>query len=89
MHLSQTHQNAQSDLMLKTELVAPSRPAHTVLVVDDDASFRGALVELIGIDPRLRVVGSASDASEGAQMVRSLRPTICLCDVRLPGGGGE
>jgi EAL domain-containing protein (putative c-di-GMP-specific phosphodiesterase class I)/DNA-binding NarL/FixJ family response regulator len=89
MHLSQTHQNAQSDLMLKTELVATSRPAHTVLVVDDDASFRGALVELIGIDPRLRVVGSASDASEGAQMVRSLRPTICLCDVRLPGGGGE
>jgi EAL domain-containing protein (putative c-di-GMP-specific phosphodiesterase class I) len=66
-----------------------SRPSHTVLVVDDDPSFLGALVELIGIDPRLEVVGSASDASEGAAMVRSLRPSICLCDVRLPGGGGE
>jgi EAL domain-containing protein (putative c-di-GMP-specific phosphodiesterase class I)/DNA-binding NarL/FixJ family response regulator len=60
-----------------------------VVVVDDDPGFRGALVELIGIDPKLEVVGSAADASEGAEMVRSLRPTVCLCDVRLPGGGGE
>jgi EAL domain-containing protein (putative c-di-GMP-specific phosphodiesterase class I)/DNA-binding NarL/FixJ family response regulator len=66
-----------------------SRPFHTVVVVDDDPGFRGALVELIGIDPKLEVVGSAADASEGAEMVRSLRPTVCLCDVRLPGGGGE
>ena len=66
-----------------------SRPFHTVVVVDDDPGFRGALVELIGIDPKLQVVGSAADASEGAEMVRSLRPTVCLCDVRLPGGGGE
>ncbi len=60
-----------------------------MVVVDDDPGFRGALVELIGIDPKLEVVGSAADASEGAEMVRSLRPTVCLCDVRLPGGGGE
>ena len=75
--------------MVRVEALDASRPSHTVLVVEDDATFRGALVELIGIDPRLEVVGSASDASEGAEMVRSLRPTICLCDVRLPGGGGE
>jgi EAL domain-containing protein (putative c-di-GMP-specific phosphodiesterase class I)/ActR/RegA family two-component response regulator len=89
MHLPQTHQNAQSDRMVSAEAVATSRPAHTILVVDDDPSFRGALVELIGIDPRLKVVGSACDASEGAEMVRSLRPSVCLCDVGLPGGGGE
>ncbi len=65
------------------------RSAHTVLVVDDDPGFSGALIDLIGIDPKLEVVGSAADASEGAEMVRSLRPTVCLCDVRLPGGGGE
>ena len=65
------------------------RSAHTVLVVDDDPGFSGALIDLIGIDPKLRVVGSASDASEGAAMVRLLRPNVCLCDVRLPGGGGE
>jgi EAL domain-containing protein (putative c-di-GMP-specific phosphodiesterase class I)/FixJ family two-component response regulator len=75
--------------MVSVEAIAPSRPAHTVLVVDDDPSFRGALVELIGIDPTLEVIGSAADAYEGAEMVRSLRPTVCLCDVRLPGGGGE
>ncbi len=75
--------------MVSAGAVAQSRPSHTVLVVDDDPGFRGALVELIGIDPKLEVVGSACDACEGAEMVRALRPSICLCDVRLPGGGGE
>jgi len=68
---------------------ADPRPANTVLVVDDDPGFRSALAELLSIDPRLRVVGIAADANEGAAMVRSLRPAVCLCDVRLPGGGGE
>jgi len=61
----------------------------TVLVVDDDPGFRSALLELLDIDPELQVVGAARDAREGAAMVRELRPAICLCDVRLPGGGGE
>lgn len=89
MHLPQMHQSEQCDLMLSAEVVASSTPSHTVLVVDDDPGFRGALLELIGFDPRLEVVGSAADAFEGAAMVRSLRPTVCLCDVRIPGGGGE
>jgi len=68
---------------------AQPRPANTVLVVDDDPGFRSALAELLSMDPRHRVVGIAADAPEGAAMVRSLRPAVCLCDVRLPGGGGE
>lgn len=68
---------------------AQPQPANTVLVVDDDPGFRSALAELLSIDPRLRVVGIAADAHEGAAMVRSLQPSVCLCDVRLPGGGGE
>jgi EAL domain-containing protein (putative c-di-GMP-specific phosphodiesterase class I)/DNA-binding NarL/FixJ family response regulator len=76
------------DLMAIAELEA-SRACHTVLVVEDDPGFRSALVELIGVDPKLRVVGFADDATEGAAMVRSLQPAVCLCDVRLPGGGGE
>jgi EAL domain-containing protein (putative c-di-GMP-specific phosphodiesterase class I)/DNA-binding NarL/FixJ family response regulator len=69
--------------------IGEARRTHTVLVVDDDAGFRSALGDLIDVDPRLEVVGFAADASEGAAMVRVLRPAVCLCDVRLPGGGGE
>jgi EAL domain-containing protein (putative c-di-GMP-specific phosphodiesterase class I)/DNA-binding NarL/FixJ family response regulator len=61
----------------------------TVLVVEDDPAFRDALAELIDTDPKLRVAGCAADAREAVAMVRSLRPDACLCDVRLPGGGGE
>src|ERR1035441_3666358 len=61
----------------------------TVLVVEDDPAFRDALAELIDTDPKLLVVGRAGDAIEAIAMVRSLRPDACLCDVRLPGGGGE
>jgi len=74
---------------MATAVDQPSRASHTVLIVDDDPGFRSALIELIGIDPKLQVVGSAGDANEGAALVRSLRPAVCLCDVRLPGGGGE
>jgi EAL domain-containing protein (putative c-di-GMP-specific phosphodiesterase class I)/ActR/RegA family two-component response regulator len=66
-----------------------SRVSHSVLVVEDDPCFRSALTELIDIDPTLHVVASAADATEGAALVRSLRPSVCLCDVRIPGGGGE
>jgi EAL domain-containing protein (putative c-di-GMP-specific phosphodiesterase class I)/DNA-binding NarL/FixJ family response regulator len=69
--------------------IEASRSSHTVVVVEDDPLFRSALIELIGIDPELQVVGFAGDAGEGAALVRSLRPAVCLCDVRIPGGGGE
>ncbi len=75
------------------EITGREQPAHwlpeTVLVVEDDPAFRDALAELIDTDPKLRVAGCAADAREAIAMVRSLRPDACLCDVRLPGGGGQ
>ena len=58
-----------------------------VLVVDDDETFREALVEVLGADRRFEVVGSVGDVDAVAEAVSGSRPHVVLLDVRMPGGG--
>jgi PleD family two-component response regulator len=54
-----------------------------VLVVDDDAAFRGLARELLeqgGFD----VVGEAADGAEAVALCQQLRPGILLLDLQLP-----
>jgi DNA-binding NarL/FixJ family response regulator len=56
---------------------------HTVLIVDDHASFRAAvrmLLELEGFE----VVGEAPDGMSGVSEARRLHPDLVLLDVNLP-----
>lgn len=59
-----------------------------VLIGEDDASFRGALVDLLGSDPAFELVGAAVDAEETIALARSLGPDVVLLDVKMPAGGG-
>ena len=59
----------------------------TVLIVDDDVSFRSLAARLVRANG-LAVVGEARDAAEGAAAARRLRPDAALIDVRLPDGDG-
>jgi DNA-binding NarL/FixJ family response regulator len=61
--------------------------ARTVLVVDDQATFRAVARELLehaGFD----VVGEAAGAAQALTAERALRPDVVLLDVRLPDGSG-
>lgn len=58
-----------------------------VLVADDDAAVREALVELIGDDPLFTVVAAAASADEAVTLTLERRPDLALLDVRMPGGG--
>ncbi|MFN2544685.1 MAG: EAL domain-containing protein [Actinomycetota bacterium] len=60
-----------------------------VLVADDEPFTRDSLVELIGSDPGLEVVGRASDAEEAIDVARMVRPDVALVDARMPEGGGR
>lgn len=55
-----------------------------VLVADDFPLIRNALVDAIGRDPGIRVVGAATNGTEAVAMAAELRPDVVLMDVHMP-----
>lgn len=60
------------------------RPPIRVLVADDSATLRTALIALLGEDPSLVVVGQAADGQEAVAKALSLRPDVITMDVIMP-----
>ncbi|MEI6986386.1 MAG: chemotaxis response regulator protein-glutamate methylesterase [Rhodospirillaceae bacterium] len=61
----------------------PSRKLR-VLVVDDSASVRETLKEIISSDPELMVMGAASDPYAAAKMIAEEVPDVIVLDVEMP-----
>jgi CheY-like chemotaxis protein len=59
----------------------------SLLVVDDDARFRG-LAERMLTGREIVVVGQAATVREAVEMAAALRPDAVLVDVGLPDGDG-
>jgi DNA-binding NarL/FixJ family response regulator len=59
----------------------------SVLVVDDDARFRGLAARMLTAQD-MTVVGQAATVREAVEMVAALRPDAVLVDVGLPDGDG-
>jgi DNA-binding NarL/FixJ family response regulator len=59
----------------------------SVLVVDDDARFRGLAARILTA-MELSVVGQAGTVAEAIEVVAALRPDAVLLDVGLPDGDG-
>lgn len=55
-----------------------------VLVVDDSGFFRRRLVEIFESDPRLVVIGTASDGREAVEKARKLHPDVITMDYEMP-----
>jgi two-component system, chemotaxis family, protein-glutamate methylesterase/glutaminase len=55
-----------------------------ILVVEDSLSVRSHLVEVLGGDPGLEVVGEAVDGQQAASMCRELRPDVVTMDLAMP-----
>lgn len=55
-----------------------------VLVVDDSALMRAMLAEIINAAADLQVVGTARNALEAGDMLRTLRPDVMTLDVDMP-----
>lgn len=55
-----------------------------VLVADDSASVRSALMKGLSADPGIEVVGFACDGIEALEQVKALRPNVLTLDVEMP-----
>ncbi len=63
----------------------PDRPAPIrVVVIDADERIRESLTRLLGIDDRLRIVGSAGGTDAALKLVAEVGPDIIVVDPRLP-----
>ena len=59
-----------------------------VLIVDDQASFRKALRDLVRATPELVLVGEAASGEAALDAVEALSPRMVIMDKRMPGMGG-
>ncbi len=55
-----------------------------VLIVDDSPLMRTMLKDILGSQPDIEVVGTATDGLEGIQLAKSLRPDVITMDVEMP-----
>jgi DNA-binding NarL/FixJ family response regulator len=75
-----------------------SRPPHdptgestamvTVFLVDDHEVVRRGLIDLLGADPQLDVIGEAGTVTDAMARIPALQPDVAVLDVRLPDGNG-
>jgi two-component system, NarL family, response regulator DevR len=59
-----------------------------VFLVDDHEVVRRGLIDLLGADPELDVVGEAGSVSEAMARIPAVRPDVAVLDVRLPDVNG-
>ncbi|HST67482.1 MAG TPA: response regulator transcription factor [Mycobacteriales bacterium] len=55
-----------------------------VLIADDQALFREALVALLSVQPGIEVVGEAADGREAVAAAARSHPDVVLMDLRMP-----
>jgi two-component system chemotaxis response regulator CheB len=55
-----------------------------VLVVDDAAFMRKAIVDVLATDSQLSIVGTARNGQEGLDLIRALKPDVVTLDIDMP-----
>ncbi len=63
-------------------------PLVRVFLVDDHEVVRRGLIDLLGTDPDLDVVGEAGSVAEAMTRIPAVRPDVAVLDIRLPDGNG-
>ena len=59
-----------------------------VFLLDDHEIVRRGLVDLLGAEPDIEVVGEAGTAAEALRRIPATRPDVAVLDARLPDGSG-
>src|SRR5476651_1356522 len=71
--------------MKKQDLIVSSTLNQiTVLLAEDNASFRKSLKSLIESDGDIEVVGEAKNGRESVRLAKSLHPEVIVMDIGMP-----
>jgi DNA-binding NarL/FixJ family response regulator len=70
--------------MLKNLVNTLTQRPLRVVVADDDPIYAELLALLVGEDPRLQVVGRASNGAEAVELALRLQPDVVVLDVQMP-----
>ena len=62
-------------------------PPRTVLICDDQAELRHAVIKLLAHSTNFVVAGEAFDGPSCLERVAALLPDLLILDVNMPGGG--
>jgi DNA-binding NarL/FixJ family response regulator len=68
----------------QSEGPSPGQRAIRILAVDDHPLLRDGIAVLIGGQPDMELVGSASNGREAIEQFRKLAPDVTLMDVQMP-----
>ncbi len=60
----------------------------TLLVAEDDATFRRGLRALLGTVADFEIVGEATTGSDAVRLATALQPDVVLMDIKMPGIDG-
>lgn len=66
--------------MLDPQIMRPVR----AVIVDDTRTIRAMIRTMLSADPRIEVVGEASDPYEARELIRELNPDVITLDVVMP-----
>ncbi|HEY4693338.1 MAG TPA: response regulator transcription factor [Bellilinea sp.] len=61
----------------------------TLVVVDDHPIFRQGVVDSFALEKDFKVLGQASNGSEGLELIKKLEPQVAIVDVNLPVFNGQ
>jgi DNA-binding NarL/FixJ family response regulator len=56
----------------------------TILLAEDNATFRKSLKSLVQLDGGMQVVGEAKDGLEAVQLAKALKPNVIVMDIAMP-----
>ncbi|TVY01929.1 response regulator transcription factor [Cohnella terricola] len=59
-----------------------------IVIAEDQRMLLGALGSLLDLEDDMKVVGKASDGAQAVELVRMLKPDICVMDIEMPGKSG-
>lgn len=65
-------------------MVMPRQKTVRVVIADDSLVAREMLVQILGSDPGIDIVGQASDGAEAVELVEKLRPDLVTMDIHMP-----